>query len=136
MAAPALDHRTDQPRALPLREVRTRLNQLLSLAELTDTVTLVTRDGDPRPVAAIVPAPAARTAAQARADAERLAAVTAGWARRLEELHRQSTRRHAAELRTVTDALAEVWAELERRAPAGDPALARLRAAHADLLRS
>ena len=135
MAAPALAHRTDQPRALPLREVRTRLNQLLSLAELTDTVTLVTRDGDPRPVAAIVPAPAARTAAQARADAERLAAVTAGWARRLEELHRQSTRRHAAELRTVTDALAEVWAELERRAPAGDRTLARLRAAHADLLR-
>ncbi|PWU51609.1 hypothetical protein DLJ46_04710 [Micromonospora globispora] len=136
MAAPTLADRTDQPRALPLREVRTRLNQLLSLAELTDTVTLVTRDGDPRPVAAIVPAPAARTAAQARADAERLAAVTAGWARRLEELHRQSTRRHAAELRTVTDALAEVWAELERRAPAGDPGLARLRAAHADLLRS
>ncbi|MGC1214179.1 MAG: type II toxin-antitoxin system Phd/YefM family antitoxin [Micromonospora sp.] len=135
MAAPALADRSPQPRALPLREVRTRLTQLLSLAELTDTVTLVTRDGDPRPVAAIVPAPAARTAAQARADAERLSAVTAGWARRLEELHRQSTRRHAAELRTLTDALAEAWAELEHRAPAGDPALARLRAAHAELLR-
>ncbi|GAA4575578.1 hypothetical protein GCM10023176_45170 [Micromonospora coerulea] len=135
MALPALAHRTDPPRALPLREVRTRLTQLVALAELTDTVTVVTRDGDPRPVAAIVPASAARTAAQARADAERVAAVTAGWARRLEELHRQSSRRHAAELRAVTDALAEVWAELDRRAPAGDPALARLRAAHADLLR-
>ena len=135
MAAPALADRPPQPRALPLREVRTRLTQLVALAELTDTVTVVTRDGDPRPVAAIVPAAAARTAAQARADAERIAAVTAGWARRLEELHRQSGRRHAAELRALTDALAEVWAELDRRAPAGDPGLARLRAAHADLLR-
>ncbi|MBM0228545.1 type II toxin-antitoxin system Phd/YefM family antitoxin, partial [Micromonospora sp. ATA51] len=58
MAAPALAHRTDPPRALPLREVRTRLTQLVALAELTDTVTVVTRDGDPRPVAAIVPASA------------------------------------------------------------------------------
>lgn len=135
MAAPALADRPPQPRALPLREVRTRLTQLVALAELTDTVTVVTRDGDPRPVAAIVPAPAARTAAQARADSERIAAISAGWARRLEELHRQSGRRHAAELRALTDALAEVWAELDRRAPAGDPGLARLRAAHADLLR-
>ncbi|SCL46286.1 hypothetical protein [Micromonospora chersina] len=135
MAVPALADRSPQPRALPLREVRTRLTQLVSLAELTDTVTVVTRDGDPRPVAAIVPAAAARTAAQARADAERIAAISAGWSRRLEELHRQSSRRHAAELRALTDALAEVWAELDRRAPAGDPALARLRAAHADLLR-
>ncbi|WFE36032.1 type II toxin-antitoxin system Phd/YefM family antitoxin [Micromonospora sp. WMMD975] len=143
MAVPALADRSPQPRALPLREVRTRLTQLVSLAELTDTVTLVTRDGDPRPIAAIVPAPAARTGAQARADADRVAAVSAdrvaavsaGWARRLEELHRQSSRRHAAELRALTDALAEAWAELERRAPAGDPALNRLRAAHADLLR-
>ncbi|PSK63431.1 hypothetical protein B0E53_04646 [Micromonospora sp. MH33] len=135
MAAPALADRSPQPRALPLREVRTRLTQLVSLAELTDTVTVVTRDGDPRPVAAIVPAAAARTAAQARVDADRIAAISAGWSRRLEELHRQSSRRHAAELRALTDALAEVWAELDRRAPAGDPALARLRAAHTDLLR-
>jgi antitoxin (DNA-binding transcriptional repressor) of toxin-antitoxin stability system len=135
MAAPALAHQPDQPRSVPLREARTRLTQLLALAELTDTVTVVTRDGDPRPVAAIVPAPAARTAAQARADAERVAAVTAGWARRLDELHRQSSRRHAAELRAVTDALAEAWAELDRRVtPGSDPALARLRAAHAHLL--
>ncbi|MEU2611071.1 type II toxin-antitoxin system Phd/YefM family antitoxin [Micromonospora sp. NPDC007271] len=135
MAAPALADRSPQPRALPLREVRTRLTQVIALAELTDTVTLVTRDGDPRPVAAVVPAAAARTAAQARADAERLAAISAGWSRRLEELRRQSSRRHAAERRALVEALAEVWAELERRAPAGDPALARLRAAHADLLR-
>ncbi|WP_406045596.1 type II toxin-antitoxin system Phd/YefM family antitoxin [Micromonospora sp. NBC_00898] len=135
MAAPALADRSPQPRALPLREVRTRLTQLVALAELTDTVTVVTRDGDPRPVAAIVPAPAARTAAQARADSERIAAISAGWSRRLEELHRQSGRRHAAELCALTDALAEVWAELDRRAPVGDPVLARLRAVHADLLR-
>ncbi|MGW5670100.1 type II toxin-antitoxin system Phd/YefM family antitoxin [Micromonospora sp. NPDC003776] len=135
MAAPALADRSPQPRFLPLREVRTRLTQLVTLAELTDTVTVVTRDGDPRPIAAIVPAAAARTAAQARADTDRVAAISAGWARRLEELHRQSSRRHEAERRALTDALAAVWAELDRRAPAGDPAIARLRAAHADLLR-
>jgi antitoxin (DNA-binding transcriptional repressor) of toxin-antitoxin stability system len=135
MAAPALADRSSQPRALPLREVRTRLTQLVALAELTDTVTVITRDGDPRPIAALVPAGAARTAAQARADAERVAAISAGWSRRLEELHRQSRRRHAAERRALADALAEAWAELDRRAPAGDPALARLRAAHTDLLR-
>lgn len=135
MAAPALADRSPQPRALPLREVRTRLTQLVALAELTDTVTVVTRDGDPRPIAAIVPAPAARTAAQTRADADRIAAISAGWSRRLEEQRRQSSRRHAAERQALVEALAETWAELDRRAPAGDPALARLRAAHADLLR-
>ncbi len=135
MAAPALADRSPQPRALPLREVRARLTQLVALAELTDTITVVTRDGDPRPIAAIVPASAARTAAQTRADAERIAAISAGWSRRLEELHRQSGRRHAAERRALADALAEVWAELDRRAPAGDSTLTRLRAAHADLLR-
>ncbi|MER6595848.1 type II toxin-antitoxin system Phd/YefM family antitoxin, partial [Micromonospora purpureochromogenes] len=61
MAAPALTHHSGRPRSLPLRELRTRLTQLIAMAELTDTVTLVTRDGDSRPVAAIVPAAAART---------------------------------------------------------------------------
>ncbi|QKW14754.1 type II toxin-antitoxin system Phd/YefM family antitoxin [Verrucosispora sp. NA02020] len=135
MAVPALTPGTVPPRSLPLREARTRLSQLVAMAELTDTVTVITRDGDPRPVAAIVPAGAVRTAAQTRADADRLAEVTAGWARRLEAQREQSGRRHAAELRAVTTALAEVWAELERRAPAGgDAALARLRAAHEHLL--
>jgi antitoxin (DNA-binding transcriptional repressor) of toxin-antitoxin stability system len=135
MAVSALTSHADQPRSVPLREARTRLTQLVALAELTDTVTVVTRDGDPRPVAAIVPAAAARTTAQARADADRLATVSAGWARRLEEAHRQSARRHSAELRAVTAALAEAWAELDRRVtPGSDPSLARLRAAHADLL--
>ncbi len=135
MAVPALTPQNVPPRSLPLREARTRLSQLVAMAELTDTVTVVTRDGDPRPVAAIVPVGVARTAAQARADADRLAEVTAGWSRRLETQREQSARRHAAELRAVTAALAEVWAELDRRFPPGsDPALARLRAAHADLL--
>ncbi|MFY1702266.1 type II toxin-antitoxin system Phd/YefM family antitoxin [Micromonospora sp. WMMA1923] len=135
MVAHALPHAAGQPHALPLREVRTRLTQLVAMAELTDTVTTITRDRDSRPVAAIVPAGAARTQAQARADAERLATVTAGWARRLDASHQQSVRRHAAELRAVTEALAEAWAELDRRStPGGDPTLDRLRAAHADLL--
>ncbi|WP_341715900.1 type II toxin-antitoxin system Phd/YefM family antitoxin [Micromonospora sp. FIMYZ51] len=133
MAVPALTPRNAPRRSLPLREARTRLSQLVAMAELTDTVTVITRDGDPRPVAAIVPADAAGTAAQARADAERLAEVTAGWARRLEAQREQSARRHAAELRTLSAALAEAWAELDRRA-GGDPALTRLRAAHAHLL--
>ncbi|TDC36190.1 type II toxin-antitoxin system Phd/YefM family antitoxin [Micromonospora sp. 15K316] len=133
MAVSALTPHSDQPRSLPLREARTRLTQLVALAELTDTVTVVTRDGDPRPVAAIVPAGAARTLAQTTADADRLATVTSGWARRLDEQRRQSGRRHAAELRAVRAALAQVWAELDRRAEPGDRALARLRAAHADL---
>ncbi|MDO3702876.1 type II toxin-antitoxin system Phd/YefM family antitoxin [Micromonospora sp. C28SCA-DRY-2] len=135
MAVPARTPQPAPPRSLPLREARTRLTQLVALAELTDTVTVLTRDRDARPVAAIVPAAAARTAAQARADADRLAEVTAGWARRLDELHRQSGRRHAAELSTLRTALAEVWAELDRRVvPGSDPRLTRLRAAHADLL--
>ncbi|MER7456858.1 type II toxin-antitoxin system Phd/YefM family antitoxin [Micromonospora sp. NPDC126480] len=135
MAVPARTPDAGRPRSVPLREARTRLTQLVALAELTDTVTVLTRDGDPRPVAAIVPAGAARSAAQARADADRLAAVTAGWARRLDEAHRRSAQRHAAERRGLTAALAEAWAELDRRVPPGsDPALARLRAAHADLL--
>ncbi|GIJ11448.1 type II toxin-antitoxin system Phd/YefM family antitoxin [Micromonospora andamanensis] len=135
MAVPALTPRNAPARSLPLREARTRLSQLVAMAELTDTVTVVTRDGDPRPVAAIVPAAAARTVAEARADASRLAEVTAGWSRRLDAQRQHSARRHAAELRVVTTALAEVWAELDRRFPPGsDPALTRLRAAHAHLL--
>lgn len=133
MAAPAFAADSDTPRAVPLRDARTRLTQLVALAELTDTVTLITRDGDARPVAAVVPAAAARTAAQAAADADRIREVTAGWARRLDESHERSARLHAAELRAVRAALAQAWAELDRRVPA-DPALSRLRAAHADLL--
>ncbi|HEX8630700.1 MAG TPA: type II toxin-antitoxin system Phd/YefM family antitoxin [Catenuloplanes sp.] len=136
MAAPAFAADNETPRAVPLRDARTRLTQLVALAELTDTVTVITRDGDSRPVAAVVPAAAARTAAQARADTDRVREVTAGWARRLEELHTRSARLHAAELAAVTTALAEAWAELDRRVgPGADPALARLRAAHAHLLR-
>ncbi|MGW3810320.1 type II toxin-antitoxin system prevent-host-death family antitoxin, partial [Micromonospora sp. NPDC005113] len=70
MAVPALTPHPDPPRSVPLREARTRFSQLVALAELTDAVTVVTRDGDHRPVAAIVPAAAARSGAQARADAD------------------------------------------------------------------
>ncbi|WP_235944644.1 type II toxin-antitoxin system Phd/YefM family antitoxin [Verrucosispora sioxanthis] len=99
MAVPALTPRNAPARSLPLREARTRLSQLVAMAELTDSVTVVTRDGDPRPVAAIVPAAAARTVAEARADAARLAEVTAGWSRRLDAAaaaERAPARRRAA----------------------------------------
>ena len=135
MAAPAVDPSADHTFSVSLRDARNRLTQLVAFAELTDAVTMITRDGDPRPVAAIVPAPAARTAAQTRADDDRVRAVTAGWARRLDAMHERSARMHAAELQAVTEALAEVWAQLDRRVPPGtDPALTRLRAAHAHLL--
>jgi antitoxin (DNA-binding transcriptional repressor) of toxin-antitoxin stability system len=135
MAAPAVDPSADHTFSVPLRDARNRLTQLVAFAELTDAVTMITRDGDQRPVAAIVPAPAARTAAQTRADDDRVRAVTAGWARRLDATHERSARMHAAELRAVTEALAQVWAELDRRvSPGSDPALTRLRAAHAHLL--
>jgi antitoxin (DNA-binding transcriptional repressor) of toxin-antitoxin stability system len=135
MAAPAFDPSAESIRSVPLREARNRLTQLVAFAELTDVVTMITRDGETRPVAAIVPAPAARSVAQTRAEDDRLRAVTAGWARRLDALHERSARMHAAELRAVTDALAEVWAQLDRRVPSGaDPELTRLRAAHHHLL--
>ncbi|WFE26079.1 type II toxin-antitoxin system Phd/YefM family antitoxin [Solwaraspora sp. WMMD791] len=136
MAVPDLQPEHVRPQALSLREARTRLAQLVALAELADTVTVIEHDRDARPVAAIVPAAAARSVAQARADAGRIAEVTAGWARRLEQTRQRSARQHASNLRVLTDALAEVWAELDRRIPsASDPALARLRAVHMDLLR-
>jgi antitoxin (DNA-binding transcriptional repressor) of toxin-antitoxin stability system len=141
-----------------VREARMRLPHLVSLVRIGDQVTLLT-DETGRPAAALVPVEAARTAAQTRAaqaqaadaqtqaaDAQAQAAAAqaqaadararaeasaAGWSRRLELLREQSRRRHEAELRTVVEALAEAWAELDARCPPGaDAALDRLRAAH------
>jgi antitoxin (DNA-binding transcriptional repressor) of toxin-antitoxin stability system len=131
----ASDPSVGLPRSVPLREARSRLTQFVAFAELTDAVTVITRDGDSRPIAAIVPASAARTAAQARSEDQRVRTVTAGWARRLDEMRERSRRMHAAEMQAVTTALAQAWAELDRRVPPGaDPALTRLREAHAHLL--
>lgn len=123
----------DRALALSLREAQVRLSQLVGLAELADQVTLIHRDG--RPVAAVVPAAAARSRAQERAAGERARASAAGWARRLAELREQLGRRHRAELDALRRALGETWAALDRYGPPGtDRDLDRLRAAHRDLL--
>jgi len=119
------------PHSLPLREVRTRLTQLVALAELSGTVTLITRDNDPRPVAAIAPA----TAVTSSGESPQARASAAGWQRRLEQVRANLHRQHQGELNAVIRALDQVWAELDRHVrPGSDRDIERLRAAHAHLL--
>jgi hypothetical protein len=66
MAQPALNH---DPIDLPLNDVRTRLTALVRMTNLTGRVTVITDGG--APVAALVPADAARSRQEARADAAR-----------------------------------------------------------------
>lgn len=141
MSVQAVAAGESSPHEVSVREARLRLVQLVRLIQLGDHVTVLT-DETGRPAAALVPAAAARSVAQLRESAAcaaasaqqaqaRAAASAAGWSRRLEVLREQSARRHAAELQAVSQALAEAWAELDRRCPrAADPALRRLRAAH------
>jgi antitoxin (DNA-binding transcriptional repressor) of toxin-antitoxin stability system len=113
-----------------VREARMRLPHLVSLVRVGDQVTVLTDDAG-RPAAALVPVEAARTVAQTRAARTWAEASAAGWSRRLDAVREQSRRRHEAELRTIADALAQAWAELDARCPpGGDAALDRLRAAH------
>jgi antitoxin (DNA-binding transcriptional repressor) of toxin-antitoxin stability system len=122
----------DRVLALAVREAQVRFSQLVGLAELTDQVTVVHRDG--RPVAAVVPAGAARSLAEARRSEVRAQASAAGWSRRLTDLRDQLTRRHAAERAALLRALAEAWDLLDRHSPPGaDREVDRLRAAHRDL---
>ncbi|MEV0644150.1 type II toxin-antitoxin system Phd/YefM family antitoxin [Phytomonospora sp. NPDC050363] len=124
------------PASIPLREARIRFTQLVSLAELNNSTTVVTRDGDPRPIAAIVPASALRAQhAAPPPDADWRATVNAGWANRLQTLREQLTGRHHAERRVLLDALAKAWEELDRLArPGSDRDIESLRAAQAHLL--
>ena len=118
--------------ATSLREAQVRLSQLVGLAELTDQVTMIERDG--RPVAAIVPAAAARTTADARRTADRSAAIAAGWNRRLVDLRDQLTAQHRADRAALSGALRAAWTELDRLSPPGtDRHLDALRAAHRQL---
>jgi antitoxin (DNA-binding transcriptional repressor) of toxin-antitoxin stability system len=115
------------------RDARTRLAQLLARTGPADVVTVIA-DGD-RPLAALVPVQAAQSAAEAAASARRAEKSAAGWSARLERLRAQLLARHAAETDGLTRALAEAWAELDRRSPPGrDAAVDHLRAAHRPLL--
>ncbi|GIG65040.1 hypothetical protein Pen01_13350 [Phytomonospora endophytica] len=124
------------PASIPLREARIRFTQLVSLADLNNSTTIVTRDGDSRPVAAIVPASALRAVQAAPPpDADWRATVNAGWARRLQTLREQLSSRHVAERRVLVDALEKAWEELDRLArPGSDRGVESLRAAQAHLL--
>ena len=133
MAAPKLE---PAPTSIPLREARVRFSQLVALTELNNSTIIVTRDGDTRPIAAIVPATSlAALRNEPRADADWRATVNAGWARRMQSLREQLTHRHATERRVLLDALSRAWAQLDRLArPGSDRELDRLRAAQAHLL--
>jgi antitoxin (DNA-binding transcriptional repressor) of toxin-antitoxin stability system len=120
----------DRHHEVSVREARMRLPHLVGLVRVGDQVTVLTDDAG-RPAAALVPVEAARTVAQARAARTRAEASAAGWSRRLDAVRDQHQRRHEAEMRTITDALTQAWAELDARyPPGGDAALDRLRAAH------
>ena len=122
--------------AMPLREARIQLRRLVALAELTDTVTVITADGESRPRAALVPAAAARTVAEMHEAQRRADTSAAGWARRVEDAKDTMRRRHEAELHATRRALMEAWQALDALVrPGSEPAIDALRVAHADLLR-
>jgi antitoxin (DNA-binding transcriptional repressor) of toxin-antitoxin stability system len=118
-----------QSSTMPLREARMQLVRLVALAELNDTVTVITDGGRPR--AAIVPAGAARSLAQLHHERQRAAAAAAGWERRVEEARDVSRRQHASEAQALRRALREAWSCID-----GGNAhnVEVLRRAHADLL--
>lgn len=110
-----------------LREARGMLGELASLAFYRDQVTYLTRYG--RALAAVVPACAARTAAQARGQAAQQERLHTETERRVQavvaELHRQVNRHE----RRWADALLGLCAAVEELADANPPrAAAALRA--------
>lgn len=133
MAAPILE---PAPTSIPLREARVRFSQLVALTELNNSTTILTRDGDHRPIAAIVPASSLGSLGNAPpVDSDWRATVNAGWAKRLQSLREQLTHRHDAERRVLFDALHRAWAEIDRLArPGSDREIEKLRAAQSHLL--
>jgi prevent-host-death family protein len=118
---------------ITLAEARVRLTHLVRATALTDRVTVIVDQG--RPVAAVVPAAAARTLAEVTAAASQARAAAVGWARRVESVRAQLRRQHAIERAELARALTAVWRELDARCPPGaDKAVDALRAAHRDLL--
>lgn len=110
-----------------------RLVQLVRMTAVADQVTLIVDAG--RPVAALVPADAAQTSAQARASAAHAQAVAAGWAQRLESVRGTLRGQHASQQREWQRALTEVWRLLDRLSPPGaERGVDALRAAHRDML--
>jgi antitoxin (DNA-binding transcriptional repressor) of toxin-antitoxin stability system len=125
-----LTDETGRPAAalVPVEAARTAAQTRAAQAQAADAQA---QAADAQAQAADARAQAADAQAQAAVARARAEASAAGWSRRLEVLREQSRRRHEAELRTVVEALAEAWAELDARCPPGaDAALDRLRAAH------
>ncbi|XVU29602.1 type II toxin-antitoxin system prevent-host-death family antitoxin [Actinoplanes sp. CA-054009] len=74
-------------------------------------------------------------AARQQADPQRAQAVAAGWARRLEQVRASQQRRHAAEMASLSQALAEAWRVIDHLRPRGaDAGIDRLRTEHRDFL--
>ncbi len=128
MAYPATPLPND-PRDLPLKEARTRIETLVRMTALSDLVTIITDGG--RPLAAVVPVAAARSRADADAAAVQAQAAASGWMRRLDAVRAGLRRQHAVEVRELQRELGDVWQVVDRLCPPGsDRGVDALRAAH------
>jgi antitoxin (DNA-binding transcriptional repressor) of toxin-antitoxin stability system len=113
--------------------VRTRLTALARMTELTGAVTLISDGG--RPVAALVPADAARSRAEAREAAAHQQATTRGWQQRLETMRGHLRQQHHQQVAALADALTEAWALIDHLSPPGRRhSTDQLRAQHHQLL--
>jgi antitoxin (DNA-binding transcriptional repressor) of toxin-antitoxin stability system len=114
---------------VPMAEARLRLSQLARQCQHGDMVTYLVDAGSP--VAAVVPAAAARTVRQMQASAMHSEAAAAGWAARVEQVRSDVRRQHQAQSEAVREALAQAWELLDLRCPPGtDRAVDALRALH------
>jgi antitoxin (DNA-binding transcriptional repressor) of toxin-antitoxin stability system len=117
-----------------MAEARIRLAQLIRMISVTGQVALVVDGG--RSVAAIVPADAAQSRAEAAAAHDRARAAAAGWARRTEEVRATVGRQQADRVRTLEQLLGEAWGLLDDRCPPGtDRAVDGARAAYREAVR-
>jgi antitoxin (DNA-binding transcriptional repressor) of toxin-antitoxin stability system len=114
---------------VPVAEARSRLAQLIRMISVTGQVVVVLDGG--RAAAAIVPADAAQSRAEAAAVRERARAAAAGWARRIEEVRGTVGRQQADRIRVLESLLDEAWGLLDARCPPGaDRAVEGARAAY------
>ena len=123
----------DAPRELPLQEVRTRLVPLARMTDLTGAVTVISDGG--RAVAALVPADAARSRAEAREATAHQQATARGWQQRLETMRRHLRGQHRQQVADLRAALGQAWSVIDDLSPPGrDRHLDQLRAQHRQIL--
>ena len=123
----------EPPRELPIQEVRTRLVTLARMTDLTGAVTIVSDGG--RAVAALVPADAARSRAEAREATAHQQAAARGWQQRLETVRRHLRGQHRQQVADLRAALGQAWSALDELSPPGrDRHLDQLRAQHRQML--